>query len=131
MLLSKTNGGTFGIVSFIEEYQEFAKLPYRDINCVGVVALKFDDVTESSSNLNKASANQLDMIASFLRELKDKQVETLLVNCYAGISRSSAVGAAYSLYTLGHDREIFSHHKYRPNMYIYRELVNRLIGEIV
>ena len=46
--------------------------------------------------------------------------ETCLVHCTAGISRSSAVAAALHKIFNGSDEAIFGKRRYRPNMRVYR-----------
>lgn len=48
------------------------------------------------------------------------EFETLLVHCTAGISRSSAVAAAAHKIFNGSDEAIFGRRRYRPNMRVYR-----------
>ena len=76
---------------------EFTKSKY----CKDVLTLEFDDVYKKVSgtvSFNKDMANQ---IIDFLEEY-DGKVDTLIIHCYAGQSRSRAVGA-FAKYFIGDD----------------------------
>lgn len=69
--------------------------------CKGVLTLEFDDVykkVRGTVSFNKDMANQ---IIDFLEEY-DGKVDTLIIHCYAGQSRSRAVGA-FAKYFIGDD----------------------------
>lgn len=51
-------------------------------------------------------------------------IERIILHCDAGVSRSPGVAAALSKSLLGDDAEFFR--RYRPNMRVYRTLLNRL-----
>lgn len=61
-------------------------------------------------------------IIRFIR--KYKEVETLLIHCYAGPSRSRAVGA-FAVKYLGGDNSVYFK-KYNPNEYVYELLLQTL-----
>lgn len=52
------------------------------------------------------------------------EAEHILVHCTAGISRSSAVAAALHKILNGSDEAIFNNKRYRPNMRVYRMMLN-------
>lgn len=62
-------------------------------------------------------------ILDFMEEVKD-DIDTLVVHCDAGISRSSGVAAALSLIYTGTDKGIFMDKRYTPNMFMYRTILN-------
>ena len=64
-------------------------------------------------------------ILSFIQNEKHK-IEILLVHCEAGISRSPAIAAALSLIIDGDDKYFFKP-PYRPNMMVYRTILNKAI----
>jgi len=88
--------------------------------CKGVLTLEFDDVYKKVSGtvqFNKDMANQ---IIDFLDEY-DGKVDTLLIHCYAGQSRSRAVGA-FAQYFVGDDNsELINYGS--PNMMVYDTLM--------
>ena len=49
---------------------------------------------------------------------------TILINCEAGVSRSSAVAASLSKFFNGDDNEVFKHSV--PNMFVFRKMLKAL-----
>ena len=74
--IQDTNG--FGI--------EFTENRY----CKGVLTLYFDDIEEPCPGYMLITKAQAGQIIRFIKKHKD--VDTLLIHCYAGVSRSRAVG---------------------------------------
>ena len=102
---SHTNG--FGI-QFVENHC-----------CKGVLTLQFDDVVcpvDGAILFDEIMAKQ---IIDFIQEYK--YVETLVIHCYAGQSRSRAVGA-FVLKMFGKDNSNYFT-KYSPNLYVYNKLI--------
>ncbi len=67
--------------------------------CRGVLTLQFDDFEELESGVKLMDAEQAAQIIAFLRQFAN--VETMLIHCFAGKSRSAAVGMfAAELYNL-------------------------------
>jgi len=62
-------------------------------------------------------------VTDFVIKVKDS-VEVIVCHCDAGISRSAGVGAAISLILNGSDKDIFNDKRYRPNMYMYRKILD-------
>jgi len=62
-------------------------------------------------------------ILDFLDAVKD-EVNAIVCNCEAGVSRSSAVAAAILRITTGSDEKIFNDPRYIPNRFIYRTILN-------
>lgn len=67
--------------------------------------------------------NQAIQILDFVEKVKD-EIDTLVVHCEAGISRSSGVAAALSSIYYGSDIHIFLNRRYCPNMFVYRKILN-------
>lgn len=59
-----------------------------------------------------------------LIEAHGNEAKNILVHCTAGISRSSAVAAALHKILNGSDKTIFNNKRYRPNMRVYRMMLN-------
>lgn len=55
---------------------------------------------------------------------KDKGIDHIICHCDAGISRSAGVASALSKYYNGTDNEFFNSAKYRPNMLVYRTILD-------
>jgi predicted protein tyrosine phosphatase len=99
----------------------------------GLLQLAFPDYSFVSENLEKAypqlkgklfDENFAQRILDFVDGVKDK-IDTLLVHCEAGVSRSSAVAAAVSKIYLGIDPKepYFRNPKYRPNILVYHTTI--------
>jgi predicted protein tyrosine phosphatase len=62
-------------------------------------------------------------ILNFILSVKDR-IDTLLVHCEAGISRSPAIAGALSLIFYQNDEKFFKK-PYSPNMVVYRTILNK------
>ena len=58
--------------------------------CRGVLTLQFDDFEEPESGVKLMNEEQAMQIIAFLRQYQN--VDTMLIHCFAGRSRSAAVG---------------------------------------
>ena len=86
--------------------------------CKGVLTLYFDDIVKEVEGAVLFSEEMAAQIIDFVQA--HKKVETLLVHCYAGRSRSRAVGA-FIVKMLGADNtKYFTNGS--PNMYVYEVL---------
>lgn len=92
--------------------------------CKGVLTLTFDDIEKKVDGAVLFSKEQADSIIDFIRD-KRKSADTLLVHCYAGQSRSRAVGA-FAVRMLGGDYER-SLSQSSANMYVFNTLCDRWI----
>lgn len=84
--------------------------------CNKVLTLYFDDVIEEVEGTVPFTDEMADEIIDFIEEQKDK-VDTLLIHCYAGQSRSRAVGAFAVKMLEGDNSKYFTTGS--PNMYVY------------
>ena len=67
--------------------------------CCGVLTVYFDDIEEREYGARLMKVQQAEQIIAFLR--KYDKVDTMLIHCFAGKSRSAAVGKfAAELYNL-------------------------------
>ena len=66
---------------------------------------------------------QAKQIINFFNEWKS-EVNLFVINCYAGISRSSATAAALAILCGQSDKFVFQNKKYHPNMLVYRTILN-------
>lgn len=62
-------------------------------------------------------------VVAFVEKNKAKKI---IVHCDGGISRSSAVVAAILKFYTGDDSSIFDNHRYSPNMWVYRKVLEEL-----
>lgn len=105
---SHTNG--FGITFSENQY------------CKAVLTLKFDDIIRPVDGAQIFTEEMAKQIIRFIR--KYKAVDTLLIHCYAGQSRSRAVGA-FAVWLLGGNNSVYFE-KYNPNEYVYELLMQTL-----
>ncbi len=87
-----------------------------------------DAPSEVFAEADLFSAEQAAEIWSFVRAHRD-DVERIVVHCDAGMSRSPAVAAALSRALTGDDSDFFGG-RYRPNMRVYRLLLDAAVGEL-
>jgi len=83
--------------------------------CKGVLTMMFDDIVTEVDGAVLFNDDMADQIIGFI--LAHKSVDTLLVHCYAGQSRSRAVGA-FAVEMLGGDNSKYFEEG-TPNQYIY------------
>ena len=88
--------------------------------CKGVLTLYFDDIVTETADAVLFTDEMAEQILDFIAAHKD--AETLLVHCYAGESRSRAVGA-FAVDLLGGDNSAYFADG-RMNTYIYDVLEN-------
>lgn len=92
--------------------------------CRGILRLSFPDADAPSEMYAEAelfSREQAVRIWEFVREHRPA-IERIVVHCDAGVSRSPAVAAALAHVLNGDDAEYFAG-RYRPNMRVYRTLL--------
>lgn len=126
------------VISIRSPDGEIATLPENEKR-KGVLRLAFHDVDEDGDDiasrwLRRAgiapelmSKGQADEIREFVRENDD--VEVVICNCEAGISRSAGVAAALAKTYNGDDGRYFK--QYHPNMHVYRSVLNAMQGGAV
>ena len=121
----------FGMEEFAERTDNYVVISIQDTHtqgfgiefsksksCEDVLTLYFDDTDREVEGAKLFSEEQALEIIEFIE--RNKSVETLLVHCYGGESRSRAVGA-FALEMLGGSRDkLFS--TGNPNMHVYDTL---------
>ncbi len=93
-----------------------------------VLTLYFDDIIREIDGLVLFNENHAEKIINFIQ--KNKSADTLLVHCYAGQSRSRAVGA-FALEMLGGSGDKLLKTG-SPNLHVYNTLTDvyrRLSGD--
>lgn len=97
---------------------------------VDLLQLSFADLDEITPSVAQNYPHLVDklfeeshahQILDFVKKNWDK-IDTLLIHCYAGASRSPGVGAAIAKILYGDDMEFFR--RFRPNMRVYRTILN-------
>ncbi|MEE0797385.1 MAG: hypothetical protein UIJ88_06085 [Anaerovoracaceae bacterium] len=105
--IQDTHAGGFGV--------KFAENKF----CRGVLTLYFDDIVREMPGAVMFSAEMADRIIDFI--LAHRDVDTLLIHCYGGQSRSRAVGAFAVKLFGGDNSRYFSGGS--PNRVVYDGLV--------
>ena len=123
----------YAVISICCYEEEFANLNIHEMNphCMDILKIRFDDIVyKDESTLKKEgkkyklfTTSDAEEILSFFYSIKDR-IGTILINCDAGISRSSAVTASLLKIYKDDDSEIYNSPKYRPNSLIYRTLLD-------
>lgn len=133
---------SFAIISIQEPETEGNGIVFTETKaCKRVMNLCFSDIdplffisNEDKKRLNESiqrgtvklfSEEDAKSIKSFFEDIKDN-VDTLIVQCNAGVSRSSAIAAVLNLFANNKEKEYFD--KSIPNMYIYNILYNEMFG---
>jgi predicted protein tyrosine phosphatase len=105
------------IISITSAPDDRAKLPICTYT-IGVLRLSFADSDKGENAMTDAHATEL---KAFIGGLTEK-FERIIVHCDAGYSRSPAIAAALSKHYNGTDKEFFE--RYKPNMLVYRKVLN-------
>jgi len=107
-------------------------------SAIEILNLKFDDVgggVNDHLEKNLMTKDDAQKIVDFIIKYRNT-VDYIVCQCGAGISRSSATAAASSVILNGSrsDNWIFNSPKYRPNMLVYRLILNYYndtLGQII
>lgn len=89
--------------------------------CRGVLRLSFPDADLAAGYPDVFDADDANAICDFV-QLHREQIARIVVHCDAGVSRSPGVAAALAVCLGQDDAEFFR--RYRPNMHVYRTLLN-------
>ncbi len=121
----------FGMEGTGERNDEYAVISIQDTHmqgfgfqftenqfCKGVLTLYFDDNVEEVEGAKLFDKAQAEQIIDFIEAHRD--VETLLVHCFGGVSRSRAVGA-FAVKMLGGDNASYFQNGC-PNPHVYKVL---------
>ena len=95
-------------------------------NRLDALQLVFADIESPVPGYVAFSTGHAHDILDFVTRLWD-DIDTLLVHCYQGISRSAAVAAAISRLKFGDDGD-FTQEPYQPNTLVYRTLIEVASG---
>lgn len=106
------------VISITSPEEGEVEIPDSPDMIQAVLRLQFDDVRGDQANA--MSAEHARAIIEFLATMPP--VACILVQCFAGISRSAAVAAAISRMVYGEDSFFFIN--YVPNIHVYRTILN-------
>lgn len=111
------------VISITSDPGDVARVRSNEM-CRGILRLAFPDADAPSARFKKEalfSREDAIRIWDFVR-LHRPEIQRILAHCDAGVSRSPAVGAAIARVLNGDDSEFFGG-RYRPNMLVYRTLL--------
>ncbi len=121
-----------GLEDFLEKSDTYVVISIQDSHtnglgvtfsenqfCKGVLTLYFDDIIREVEGAVLFSKEMATQVIKFI--CKHKDIDTLLIHCYAGQSRSQAVGA-FAVWMLGGDNDIYFQ-KHTPNRQVYDTLM--------
>jgi predicted protein tyrosine phosphatase len=108
--------------------------PERDLNTFAenehiraICRVQFDDVTRANARECDVlmTPRHAELIKQYLKRYID-EVESVIVHCEGGISRSAGIMAAIQKYLLGDDSAIRKDGRYLPNGHCYELMLNAL-----
>jgi predicted protein tyrosine phosphatase len=92
------------------------------VNAVDKMTMVFEDTdVDNGNNPLMFSSSQAKDILDFVAKYAHSEVDALLTQCTAGVSRSPGIAAAIHKILYGHDDLYFR--RYAPNRYVYRKLL--------
>ena len=119
---------TYAVISIQDSHTNGFGVTFSENKyCKGVLTLQFDDIIREVEGAVLFSEDMAVQIIKFIK--KYEFVDTLLIHCYAGQSRSRAVGA-FAVKMLGGNNSIYFA-QYNLNMYVYNTLEASESREIV
>lgn len=93
--------------------------------------LVFDDIDEPVSGLIQMGKDHAEKIANFVADWMESESQLLVVQCDAGISRSSGVAAGILRFlaeTAEESGAVFNHPLYHPNRRVYNLVSMAMLG---
>jgi predicted protein tyrosine phosphatase len=110
------------IISITTTADDQARLPPSPM-CSGVLRLVFPDLDEPRPDFPGEifGPDHANAICAFVEQHRD-QITRVVLHCDAGVSRSPGVAAALAVCLGEDDAELFR--RYRPNMRVYRTILN-------
>jgi predicted protein tyrosine phosphatase len=116
---------TYAVISIQDSHTDGFGISFSENQyCKGVLTLKFDDIIRPVEGAQLFSDDMAKQIIRFIGNNQD--LDTLLIHCYAGQSRSRAVGA-FAVWYLGGDNSSYFK-KYSPNEYVYDKLMQMALS---
>lgn len=110
---------TYAVISIQDTHTKGFGFEFKENQfCKAALTLYFDDIVKEVEDATLFTDEQADQIINFV--LANKDVETLLVHCYGGQSRSRAV-AAFVTKMLGADNSAYFENGV-PNQHVYDTL---------
>ena len=121
-LSAKDKDTGLAIISILDrEDNELFEFNSKELEVdIPFLTLRFDDVNSGKHIMTKEDANE---IWRFMEDEEDTRVnfyiETVIVHCAGGISRSAGIAAALSKIYNNDDMRVFKSNLYVPNTHVY------------
>lgn len=109
------------IISIQDAPKGFGKTFIPRNNCKDVVTLYFDDIDKETTGFTLITSEHAKIIADFI--LKHRNIDTFIIHCKFGQSRSSGVAHAIKDYLGG---KIIAENRQLPNPHVYRLIIQEL-----
>jgi len=117
----------YAVISITEPYDFFTFINTDDKNLIALFRIKFPDADKNFKREGKTievlSNSDAEDILDFVFSIRNR-VQLIVCQCDGGISRSSAVAAALGKIFNNDDTFVFNFPKYKPNMFVYRKIIN-------
>ena len=117
------------VISVQDPTCDFVSLPDQESR-VGLLQMQFGDYSEDISQFPYSryvfTSCQAKLILDFVKTWID-EIDLILVNCCAGISRSAGIAGALSKIYNGDDSYFFK--RYLPNSLVYNKLLKEYYGQ--
>lgn len=115
-----------GVVISISEPRSNHPLIEEKPELKEVLRLSFHDIDIETSEFDHSRMTDEDakLVATFVE--KHKNVDMMIVQCDAGISRSSGIAAAILKHLTGDDSQIFNDKRFLPNRWVYSKTLEAL-----
>lgn len=111
---------TYAVISIQDSHTNGFGITFSENQfCRAVLTLQFDDIVRPVEGAQLFTDEMAKQIIRFI--VQNQNVDTLLIHCYAGQSRSRAVGA-FAVWLLGGNNAPYFA-KYTPNEYVYDKLM--------
>lgn len=118
------------LISIAAKGDPSAEVEANDKNNIkDILFLKFNDTDNPEEENGHIVDEDAKQIKDFVEKYLDTDIDTIIVNCGAGQSRSAGVAAAILMYLTGSDKQIFDNPIYTPNKLCYRTVLKAFQGE--
>ena len=124
-ILESSDTHPYSVISIQDSQNSYGIMFTESRLCKGVLTLYFDDIMAPVKGLKLFSRDDAIKIERFIEENKD--TARLIIHCYAGESRSSAIAEAIRE-TYKYFKVEYFHHPY-INKYVYNAMLHVLKDE--
>ena len=131
----QTHDQRISAICIYETWNSDPDVPYESnvMNGVkNVLHIHFDDCevdNQNNENVTCITKEQAEEIVDFFYKVKD-DTDWFVFNCFAGQSRSAGCCAAIMRMMYNEDSLVFNHWFFKPNMKVYRMILNAWLDRI-